>query len=223
MNITLHHAHDSRSFRVLWLLNELGVDFDLVVHDFFDKSLRSPEYAKLSLAGRVPMLVIDGTVMAESGAMVEYLCEMFPDAGFGRAMGEAGRLEWLDWVHYAETIGQHCANLTQSHIMLREDWMKSKTLQRLEAKRLERVLTRVEQQLSDGRDYLLGDFSGADCGVGYGVKVAARFVRFDHLPNVAAYFERIAARAAYQASLPPKGAQLIYRQEFYEMPDAQNG
>jgi len=222
MKITLHHAHDSRSFRVLWLLKELGVDFTLVVHDFFDKSLRSPEYAKLSLAGRVPMLEIDGQVMAESGAMVEYLCELFPERGLGRAVASDERMAWLDWVHYAETIGQHCANLTQSHIMLREDWMKSKTLQRLEAKRLERVLTRVEMQLADGRDYLLGDFSGADCGVGYGVRVAMRFVRFDHLPNVAAYHARLSARACYIASLPPEGAPLIYRQDYYEMPDAQN-
>lgn len=221
MKITLHHAHDSRSFRVLWLLKELGVDFTLEVHDFFDKSLRSPEYAQLSLAGRVPVLEIDGQVMSESGAMVEYLCELFGEAGLGRAAGSAERMQWLDWVHYAETIGQHCANLTQSHIMLREDWMKSKTLQRLEAKRLERVLGRVERQLSDGRDYLLGDFCGADCAVGYGVRVATRFVRFEHLPLVAAYHARMAQRAAYQAALPPKGAQLIYRQEFYEMPDVQ--
>lgn len=221
MEITLHHAHDSRSFRVLWVLNELGVDFTLVVHDFFDKSLRSPQYAAISPAGRVPMLEVDGVVMAESGAMIEYLCEAFPDNGFGRDVGAEDRIAYLDWLHYGETIGQHCANLTQSHVMLREDWMKSKTLQRLEAKRLERVLGRVELQLSDGRDYILGDFSGVDCAVGYGIKVGARFVRYDHMPRVAAYFERIAARGGYQKSLPPEGASLIYNQEFYEMPDVQ--
>ena len=83
--ITLHHVPQSRSMRVLWLLNELDVPFQLVEHPF-DKSLRRPEFLSLSPAGRVPALEIEGERMFESGAMVEYLCEKFPDRGLGRLM-----------------------------------------------------------------------------------------------------------------------------------------
>nr|WP_319948364.1 glutathione S-transferase [uncultured Shimia sp.] len=220
MKITLHHAHEARSMRVLWLLEELGVAYDLKVHNFFDKSLRSPEYLALNPAARVPALEIDGEVMCESGAMIEYLCELFPDKALGRPAGDPERMAWLDWLHYAETIGQHCANLTQAHIVLYEAHMRSPTQMSLEARRLHKVLGRLELQLADGRDYVMASgFSGVDCAVGYGVDIARRFVRFDDMPMVAAYAARLAARAAYRAAQPPENATLIYRKDFYEVPN----
>ncbi|MCK5748300.1 MAG: glutathione S-transferase, partial [Oricola sp.] len=98
--IRLHHCHETRSMRVLWLLNELGVRFELVAHPF-DKSLRSKDYLALSPAGAVPALEIDGMTMFESGAMIEYLCELFPAAGLGRLPGDPERAEWLTWLHFA--------------------------------------------------------------------------------------------------------------------------
>ena len=220
MKITLHHAHEARSFRVLWLLEEMGLDYDLVVHNFFDKSLRKPEYLAINPAARVPALEIDGQILCESGAAVEYLCEMFPQHGLGRPAGDGERLEYLDMLHYAESIGQHVANLTQAHIVLYKPEMRSPTQMTLEARRLHKVLERMEQRLGDGRAYLLASgFSGADCAVGFGVEIARRFVTFDDLPNCAAYLARIAARPAYRRALPPEGVQRIYTQEFYEAPD----
>lgn len=219
MKIILHHAHEARSMRILWLLEEIGAPYDLRLYDFFDKSLRSPEYLAISPAGRVPALEIDGATMVESGAMVEYLCELFPDAGLSVPAGAPGRMAWLDWLHYAETIGQHCANLTQAHIVLYEPWMQSPTQMSLEAKRLAKVLGRIETQMGDHRPYLLGDFSAVDCAVGYGVHLAAKFIRFDGLPKVAAYYDRISARPGFQKALPPAGARLIYSKDFYEAPD----
>ena len=106
--ITLHHVPQSRSMRVLWLLHELGVEFR-VVERAFDKSLRAPEFLSLSPAGRVPALEIDGERMFESGAMMEYLCERFPEPGLGRAPGDMDRMGWLVWLHFGETISQHVA------------------------------------------------------------------------------------------------------------------
>ncbi|SEO26757.1 glutathione S-transferase [Salinihabitans flavidus] len=221
MEIRLHHVDESRSVRVLWLLEELEVDFELVSYDFFDKSLRTAEYLMLNPAGRVPALEIDGAVMCESGAMIEYLCELFPEAGLGRPPGDPERMEWLDWLHYAETIGQHCANLTQAHVVLYEPWMRSSTQMSLEARRLSKVLERIELLLVDGREYLMETgFSGVDCAVGYGVDLARRFVRLDELPGVAEYLERLCARPAFQAAQPEADARRIYAQDFYEVPDA---
>lgn len=220
MKITLHHAYEARSERVLWLLEELGVDYELVVHNFFDKSLRSAEYLAINPAARVPALEIDRQVMCESGASVEYLCELFPEKGLGRPAGDAERMEYLDMLHYAESIGQHVANLTQAHIVLYKPEMRSPTQMNLEARRLHKVMERMERQLSDGRDYLMASgFSGADCAVGFGVGIAQKFISFDALPNCAAYAGRIAARPAYQKAQAPEGVQRIYTKEFYEAPD----
>jgi glutathione S-transferase len=122
--ITLYHVPQSRSMRVLWLLNELDVEHRLVEMPF-DGSLGTEEFLTRSPAGRVPALEIEGERMFESGAMVEYLCERFPERGLGRMPGEPDRMAWLVWLHFAETISQHVAALTQQHIMLYDDAMRS--------------------------------------------------------------------------------------------------
>lgn len=213
--IILHHVPQSRSMRVLWLLNEIGVPFETVLHPF-DKSLRRPEYLELSPAGRAPALEIDGRAMFESGAMVEYLCERFPEAGLGRAPGEAERMDWLIWVHFAETVSQHVAILTQQHIMLREDYMRSPTVMKLEVARLKKCYAAIETRLA-GREYLLeACFSAADICVGQAVNMARYFARFDEFPRMRAWMDRVTAREGFKASLPGPDEALIYDQGFYE-------
>ncbi|MCI2398015.1 glutathione S-transferase [Aliiroseovarius subalbicans] len=217
--IRLHHAPQARSFRTLWLLEEMGLDFDVEVKDFFSKTMRSAEYLALSPAGRVPALEIDGRVLFESGAITEYLVETRPEIGLGRLPAHAERPEFLEWLHFAETIGQHLAALTQQHIVLREDWMRSPTVMRLEAKRLEKVLEVVERVVSQ-RDYLLeSGFSAVDTNIGYSVMIARHFVPVGLLPGVDAYFDRLAARPAFQRALARDGGAVIYPQDFYEAPD----
>lgn len=215
--IRLHHCPQARSFRILWLLEELGETFEVVPHSFFDKSLRAPAYLALSPAGRVPALEVDGRVLFESGAIAEYLCET--RGGFWRAPGTEERAEWLEWLHFSETAGQHIANLTQQHIVLREDWMRSPTVMRIEAKRLEKVLGVVEAAL-DGRPHLLGSgFSAVDITMGYGALIGQRFVRLDAMPRVVAWLDRLAARPAFRRAAARDGAAEIYVRDFYEAPD----
>lgn len=213
--IRLHHCPETRSMRVLWLLEEMGVDHEVVVHPF-DKSLRSAEFLTLSPAGRVPALEIDGRVLFESGAMIEYLCDLFPEAGLGRAPGSEERADWLVWLHFAETISQHSAALTQQHVALYEDSMRSPTVMKLEAARLRKCYDALERALA-GRAYLLdGGFSAADVAVGQALYMAQHFARLDQHKAVSDWFQRISARPAFKASLPAEGEALLYGQAFYE-------
>lgn len=215
-DITLHHAPQTRSMRTLWLLHELGVPFDVVEHAF-GKNLRSEDYLKLNPSGRVPALEIGGQILFESGAITEFLCESFPDAGLGRAAGHAERADWLVWVHFAETIAQHCAALTQQHIALYEDHMRSPIVMKLEAARITKCYAAIEGRLQ-GRDYLLeGGFSAADVSCGYSLYSGQHFAKLDMFPAATAWYQRITARPAFQASLPPDGVRL-YAQDFYEVP-----
>jgi len=217
--IRLHHCAQARSFRTLWLLHELGLDFEIAHHGFFDKSLRAAAYLALSPAGRVPALEIDGRVLFESGAITEYLVEMRPETGLGRLPGDPERADWLEWLHFSETIGQHLANLTQHHVVLREAWMRSATVMRLETKRLEKVLGAVERVVSQHDFLLASGFSAVDTNIGYSVDVARRFVPMQALPAVQAYLTRLRARPAFQAALADDGEPGIYGKAFYEMPD----
>lgn len=215
----LWHVPLSRSMRVLWLMKEIGCDHDLHELSFFDKSMRQPPYSEIHPVGRAPALQVDGVTLHESGACIEYLCETRA-RHLWRAPGEEGRSGWLDWLHFAETLGQHIAILTQQHIVLREDHMRSPVVMRLEAQRLSRALALVENRVKTQNWLMESGFSGIDCAVGWSVFIAARFVRFDDRPALAAYLARFQARPAFRASLPPAGTKVIYAQDFYEAPDA---
>lgn len=216
--ITLHHVAQARSFRTLWLLQEMGLEFEVRAWDFFDKSMRGPEFRALSPAARVPALEIDGRVLFESGAIAEYLVETRPECGLGREVGDGERADWLQWLHFAETIGQHLANLTQHHIALRDPAMRSPTVMRLEAKRLEKVLQVVDRVVA-GQEYLLpSGFSAVDVSVGYGVMIARHFVPADILPDLDKYYQRLVARRAFALAKARDGDTVIYKEAFYAPP-----
>ena len=214
--IRLHHCPQTRSMRTLWLLIELGVTFEVVEHAF-GKNLRSSEYLRVSLSGRIPALEIDGDRMIESGAITEYLCEIFPKPGLGRLPGERERRDWLIWVHFAETISQHAAALTQQHVALYDPAMRSPIVTKLEAARIGKCFGALEAALSDGREYLLtGGFSAADISVGQAVYMARYFTRLDGFDRLAQWYARITARPGFKEALPERGTEL-YAQEFYEV------
>lgn len=216
--ITLHHCPQSRSMRTLWLLNELDVPFRVNVHPF-DRSLRRPEFLSLSPAGRVPALEIEGERMFETGAITEYLCERFSPDRLGRSAASLDRMAWLVWVHFAETISQHAAALTQQHVVLYEDHMRSPIVMKIEAARLTKCYDALEARLStpvENRDYLLtSGFSAADISVGQAVYMARHFATLDDHPETAAWYARITDRAAFKASLPLGEGDGLYTQDFY--------
>ena len=215
--ITLHHCHQTRSMRTLWLLYELDVPFELRVYPF-DKTLRSAEFLTLNPAGRVPAVEIDGDVIFETGAITQILCERFPGVGLGRMPDDPDRADWLIWVHFAETISQHVAALSQQHIVLYDDAMRSPVVMKLEAKRIEKCYAALENRLSppvEQRDYLLtSGFSAADISVGQAVYMARHFARIEPFEALSAWYDRITDRDAFRKSLPPQNARL-YADDFY--------
>ncbi len=217
MMLRLHHCHEARSMRSLWLLHELGAEFELVVHPF-GPALREPEYLAVHPLGRVPALEHDGGVLFETGAIAEWLCELYPDAGLGRMPGDPERAEWLQWLHYAETMGVHGASLTQQHLVIREDADRSPLIMKLERRRLEKTLEVLDHHL-EGRHHLLASgFSAIDTNVGYSVYISRFFTPLAQFPNVNAYYHRLTVRPAFARALPQEPS--IYRKDFYELPNA---
>ena len=211
--IRLHHVPQTRSMRVLWLLHELGEPFEVRVWPF-DRSLRSAEHLAVSPAGRTPALEMDGRAYWESGAIVEILCERFPEAGLGRAPGHPERADWLIWLHFAETISGHAQVLTQQHVALREDWMRSATVTRLEPKRLGKCYDVIEGRIAG--DWLLSaGFSAVDVAVGQAVYMARHFAPIGDRPRMGAWWARCTARPGFGASLPGEGEARLYARDFY--------
>lgn len=209
--ITLHHAPQSRSFRILWFLHEAGLAHRVIYHSFAGKALRDPAFLAVSPAGRVPVVEVDGITLFESGAILEYLAETRAPA-LGRAPGDAARGRYLEWLHYGETLAQHLAQLTFHHIALRPG-DRSPVVQKLEALRLRRALEGLDRALQG--DYLLDGFTAADIMTGASTDIARRFVSFDGLDRLQAWHGRLTARPGFRAARDTDGPAELYLQDFY--------
>lgn len=215
--IILHHVAHSRSFRILWLLKEMGLDCTLKHYKITDGSLRTPEFLALSPAGRVPALEIDDRTLFESGAITEYLCESRPEHGLGRAPGHPERQTYLEWIHFAETMAARIEALNLSWVFLRDPAMRSDAVCKIEARRLGAALSALELHLAKHEYLLPSGFSAADTMLGFNLIAAPYYVRLDPFPNIRAYVERISTRPAFQAARSEDGTQEFYTQDFYEV------
>jgi glutathione S-transferase len=213
---TLHHVPGSRSQRVLWLLEELGEPVELRLWSLTDGGLRGPEFRALSPAGRVPALEIDGRVIFESGAIVQYLTET--RGRLGAPAGTPERVPFLEWLSFAETQANIMQSLNIQHIFLRPQTARSVPLMRLDTKRLELTMRALDAHLT-GRDWLLSAFSAAECMFGFNMDAMFRFVPRANFPALSAWVARAQARPAWLRAQDRGGASL-YGRDFYELPDA---
>ena len=146
--LSLYHCPEARSMRALWILEEMGLPFELHELDFSMASLRDPAFLAVSPLGRVPCLVDGDTRVFESGAIIQYLGEHYdsdanPCGRLHRAPGDRERTDWLIWLHYAETMAVHGASLVQQRVFVGKE-NRSPVVQKLESKRLIKSLEVVE-------------------------------------------------------------------------------
>lgn len=173
------------------------MDFEVHEIEFSMAALRTPEYLSISPLGRVPCLVDDEVTMFESGAICQYLCEKYDEGILHRPPGHPERNEWLQWLHYAETIAVHAASLVQQQVFIAPE-KRSEVVIKLESKRLEKSLEVLDAYLRD-RDYLLkSGFSAVDTAVGYSVHLGFDMHEINGLDNLNAYYRRCRARPAFK-------------------------
>ena len=212
----LHHVPMSRSFRVLWLLEELGLEAELVMHSIRKGTMRAPEVLTITPAGRAPALEIDGDEIIESGAILESLCERYP--GLGRAPGDAERVAYLERLWFAETMAGLIEQLNMNHVFLRDPAQASPLVIKLLTGRLRNTVAAMDGMLA--QDWLLPQgFSAADVMFGFNLRAVPYFVRLDPWPRLQAYKARMEARPAFQRALAKDGAQEFYDRDFYPVPE----
>jgi glutathione S-transferase len=198
--IVVHHLNDSRSQRILWLLEELAIPYEIQRYQR-DKQTRHP-------LGKSPVISDDGRVVIESGAIVDYIIRRH---GGGRLQPDPASPaydDYVQWLHFAEgsamlpmllklyvsllgTAGAPLAPRIESEIANHLGYMDSKLA---------------------GRDYLLGsDLTGADIQLSFVGEVAASRTDRTAYPNIEAWVRRFQARPAYQAALT-RGGPYSYAQ-----------
>jgi len=201
--LTLHHLEQSRSQRVLWLLEELGVDYEMKRYPRTKEGRAPDALREVHPFGKSPVIVHEGRVIAESGAIVEYILDHF---GEGRLRPEPGTDDFETYrffLHFAE--GSMMAPLLVKLIMRRVakavpivgKVIAGKVDGSYSDPETRGHLELVESAL-DGREWLAGELSGADVMMSYPLQAAlARSGIQGGLENVRAYVARIEARPAY--------------------------
>ena len=199
--LTLHFAPNSRAGRIVWLLEELDLPYELNRMDFHPKDLKSDEHRARHPLGRVPVLDDDEIRIWESGAIVEYILERHKNGGLKPAVDSANYPAYLQWFHYCEGMVMPPVNTIVVQTVLLPPDRRDETALAQAQKLLTRALAPVDESLT-GKDYLIGDFSGADIMLGHACFMSNRLgCVTDEMTNLKGYVEQVAARPAFQKAM----------------------
>ncbi len=219
--IKVHHLNDSRSQRVLWLLEELGPDYDVVRYERNPGSrLAPPELLAIHPLGKSPVIEDGAITVAETGAIVEYLLETYGQGRLRPAPGSEEARRFTYWLHYAEGSAMPPLLLKLVFTMLprRAPALMRPLVKAVAAKALAGF---VDPQLRAhvdfweaelGRsDWFAGDqFTAADIMMSFPVEAGAdRAFDAETKPHLKAFLERIHARPAYRRALQ-RGGEYSY-------------
>ena len=190
--ITLYHAPQSRSSRIVWLLKELGVDYEIVPVSIFRPMTGTgmPDLANPHPDKQVPALVHDGMLLAESVAIVLYLAEFFPKAGLAPVAGDPRRGDYLTWLAW------YAAGMEPSMLAAVAGELDAAPMKR---RSHDAMVKRLLDALERG-PYMMGaDFSGADILIGSAIEFGRN--AFPDSAPIDAYVARCKARSAAQRAV----------------------
>jgi glutathione S-transferase len=222
--IVVHHLNNSRSQRVLWLLEELGLDYAVERYERDRATMRAPQaLAQVHPLGKAPIITEGDLTLAETGAIIEYLVEKYGQGRLAPAPGTPARLRYTYWLHYAE--GSAMPPLLLKLIFGRIERGPVPFFVRPFAKAIARKVqdTVVDPQLALHLDYLEAEiaktpwfagaeFSAADIQMSFPLEAAAARGGLDAgRPKLMDFLERIHARPAYARALERGGAYALLR------------
>lgn len=201
--ITVHHLNESRSQRILWLLEELGVPYDIQFY-FRDPhtKMAPPELQRVHPLGKSPIITDEGRAIAESGAIIDYIVRRYA-AGRLRPDPESSDYdEYVHWLHYAEGS----ASLPFVMLPIAASFGKMATpLRRRIDYEMDLNLGYINERLQ-GREYLLGSvLTAADVQMSFVGELAVNFADVSKLPDLAAWVARFQARPAYRTAVERGG------------------
>ncbi|MEP7295434.1 MAG: glutathione S-transferase [Burkholderiales bacterium] len=216
--ITVHHLNNSRSQRVLWLLEELGLPYEIKKYERNAQTmLAPPELREVHPLGKSPVITDDGVVVAESGAIIEYLLERYGNGRLEPAAGTPERLRFRYWMHFAE--GTAMSPLLMKLVFERikvtpmpffakpiARGIANKVLAAMVDPNLKRQLDFMEAELGKSEWFAGSEFSAADIQMSFPVEASAQRAGLDaSRPKLMAFLKRIHARPAYKRALERGG------------------
>ena len=217
--LIVHHLNNSRSQRILWMLEELGADYEIKRYARNKRTMRAPDSLKeVHPLGKSPVVSDGEEVLAETGHIIETVVERHGAAELGFAAGTPEAAQMRYWLHFAE--GSAMTPLMMKFIVDRIETLKlpffftplkkgiGKAIRAgFVQGEIEKHLRYMEQQLGDNEYFVGGKLSGADIALGFPLEVAAMNggLPASKYPGLSNYLDRIQARPAYQTALKKAG------------------
>jgi glutathione S-transferase len=214
--IVVHHLNNSRSQRVLWLLEELGVPYEVKRYERDAATmLAPPELKKIHPLGKSPVITDGDTVIAETGAIIEYVTQVHGQGRLVPASGTAERLRYTYWLHYAEGSAMTPLLLTLvfSALPKRAPGLMKPLVRSIAAKaqagfvdpQLKTHIDYWEAELSKSPWFAGSEFTAADIAMSFPLEAGAERAGAASRPRIKAFLETIHARPAYQRALERGG------------------
>ena len=195
--LKLHFAPNSRAERILWLLEELELPYELNEMAFHPTDLKSDEHRARHPLGRIPVLDDGDIQIWESGAITEYIIEKYKNGGLKPDVQSELFTQYLQWFHYCEGMIMPPMNTIVVHTVLLPPDRRDETVLGQAQRLLTRALEPITEAL-EGKDYLIGDFSGADIMLGHSCYMSNRMgCVTDEMKNIKDYVERLSSRPAF--------------------------
>ena len=216
--IIVHHLNNSRSQRILWLLEELDLEYEVKRYDRDPKTMLAPaSLREVHPLGKSPVITDDGLTLAESGAIVEYLVDRYGDGRLAPPLGTPERLRYTYWLHYAEgsAMPPLLLNLVFNQVEKAPMLFFAKPIARSIVSRVKQSfinpqiaqhLGYLEAELSRSSWFVGNEFTAADIQMSFPLELAATRAGLDaSRPNLMSFLDRIHARSAYQRALQRGG------------------
>ncbi|MGH7018785.1 MAG: glutathione S-transferase N-terminal domain-containing protein [Brevundimonas sp.] len=204
MTIIVHHLNNSRSQRILWLLEELGLEYEIRRYQRDAvTNLAPPELKVVHPLGKSPLVEIDGRVVMESGAIVQHLCERFGDGRLLPAAGSDAALRHLELMHFAEgsamtplLLGIYVGKLGEA----------GAPLQSRIAEQTASQFDYLEAELGASGHFVGDDWTAADIMLSFPVELAVMGDKEGRWPRLADFVKRLQGRPAWRRALEKGGA-----------------
>ncbi|PZR37350.1 glutathione S-transferase family protein [Caulobacter segnis] len=201
--IKVHHLNESRSQRILWLLEELGLPYEIVQHTRDPQTrLAPPSLLAVHSLGKSPVIEDDGRVIIESGAIIDYVIRRHGGGRLAPDMASADYDLYQQWLHYAE--GSAMLPLLLNMYVGRLGEAGAPLHPRIHSE-IANHLAFVDQSLA-GREFFVGDsLTGADIQMSFVPEVAKAMGKLGDYPNLAAWIGKMHARPAWKTALDKSG------------------
>jgi glutathione S-transferase len=199
--LKVHFVAGTRAGRVVWLLEELGLEYEVNIMPFTKEGLKSPEHRSRHALGRVPVLEDGDISIFESGAIIDYVLERHKNGGLKPSSDSSEFPFYLQWYHYCEGMVMPPMNQIVVQTILLPPDRRDETVLNQAKSLLTKSLAPVNENLSE-KDYLIGDFSAADLMLGRSCFMANRLgCVSEEMQNIKDYVARINARPAFQKAI----------------------